>query len=304
MSHIEGTIIVEGLIEGRVPPQPKAADRLKEWAEAGLGKAIRVNMQVDGGRFSAMPDNAPVRAAAMGEHPEDSIAESIEELLRLFPGSERAAVFSTLRSREYKPDKEVQTMYPVGPDGRVAVHQQSVAAKTEAAPTPLNAKQFAVRAVVGLAVAGAVLFVSSYWVDYRKLFRQASGAPQVDKIVISVEPIGMYVTLDGRALNDAGDGLVLTLKRTAGFPLNDAALDAEAARTATQPAAVRSRLMIDALARGYLRAEMFDGDGRYMGAPVLRIAGLRDHEKLLVPVALPTSSVGRVAVPARIEITY
>src|SRR5438105_5757990 len=101
---IEGNMSLEGLIEGPMPPFPDAQAKMEKWAEGFAGGAVRVNLQIDGAHFSALPANAPVYVkdvAKDGSEPSHAVADSLADLLRLFPPLDRGQVFSTLPSNDY-----------------------------------------------------------------------------------------------------------------------------------------------------------------------------------------------------------
>jgi hypothetical protein len=56
---------------------------------------------------------------------------------------------------------------------------------------------------------------------------------------------------------------------------------------------------LDALARGYLRAEIFGEDGTFLGFTDIRVAELRVKSKITIEVRVP-----RDPRPARIVLTY
>jgi hypothetical protein len=56
---------------------------------------------------------------------------------------------------------------------------------------------------------------------------------------------------------------------------------------------------LDALARGYVRAEIFGEDGKFLGFTDVRVAELRVKTKITVEVRVP-----RDPRPARIVLTY
>ncbi|MCY2927235.1 MAG: hypothetical protein NT031_17740, partial [Planctomycetota bacterium] len=137
--RLEGTFALDGLVEG---------------ALGGAGEEFR-------GRLQAWADAA--RAGGLN---------LLFDLLKIFPLAQRRNIFSTLRSTEYRPGEEVQTIYAVAPDGSVQMHQRTVSARTEAPPEPLTLKQKLRLGAVGLAVAMGVFGLSSLFVDYGQLVRR------------------------------------------------------------------------------------------------------------------------------------
>ena len=131
---IEGTLVLDGLIEGRTSRLADAAGELRRWTASARLMGLTFNLQTDGASFSMLPDNAPVAAARLGEDPAARIAELLDELVRIFPAPERREILSTLRSAHYLPGREVQTLYAVGPDGAAQTQQRTVDAATTRPP--------------------------------------------------------------------------------------------------------------------------------------------------------------------------
>lgn len=309
MSHprVEGTVIVEGLIEGRVPARPQAAEDLGQWASSS-DHPLRFQLRIDSGSFSLLPDNQPIPAARFSGRAEDAIADALAHLLSLFAPSERPRVFSTLRSLEYRPGKEVQTLYAVGPDGRIAVQQQEVSAKTEAPPAPLSPRERYTRIALGAVAAVALIAASALVVDYPRLYRSLTGQTALLQVTTDARAFDGYFTVGQPALTPDGEALILKLSRTPEYPRNDAQIDAAATRAATRastlPAATRrSELALDALLRGYVRVEQFDKDGRFLTFSTERIAPLRDQDTLTLVIPLVTRNRQPI-LPARVVLTY
>ena len=108
---IEGTFVLDGLIEGSLYGMGDAREMLREWVESAAADGVRLNMQFDGDTFSLLADTRPVAVARFGGAPSGAIRELLGGLLRIFPPSERAHVFSTLRSTEYRPGELEKGFY-------------------------------------------------------------------------------------------------------------------------------------------------------------------------------------------------
>jgi hypothetical protein len=238
-SHVEGTLLMEGLIEGRLPITPGAPDKLEKWSELGLG-GITVSVKIEGQRFSILPSDDVVQVSLFKNgDPSHAIAESLDEMLRIFPPGDRGSVFSTLRSREYRSKQEVQTVYAVAPEGRIAVHQQIAAVETEKPPAPLPRKVFWMQVAMGLTVTVLLLLASSFFVDYKKLFRGVTRKADVSHVAIDSGDFAPYITVESITVGPDANTLVLKLRRTLAYPLDDASLEAATARRAaamTHPA--------------------------------------------------------------------
>ena len=341
---IEGTISLEGLVEGPLPPFPDAQQKLEKWASGFAGGRVRISLQVDGGHFSALPSNEPVAVKGLakeGGEPAQVVADSLADLLRFFPPLERARVFSTLRSVEYRHGQEVQTLFAVGPDGRAVTRQQSVACATVKPAEPVSGREALKRGLVGLVVAAAILALSAIWVPYPAIWRQLTARVEPVKVSVETGSFAPYFRAEVAGLDRRDGTLKLKLTRTAAYPRDEAALDAlyadppatpvqtasavaataaapatkpatatapaSAASTATAPAPaqpmslVRRRLAVEALAKGSVWLEFRDQNGAIIGGAALRIEPLQRVESLEAAVPAPVVDRQTVA-PSRIEV--
>ncbi|KPJ54260.1 MAG: hypothetical protein AMS16_04865 [Planctomycetes bacterium DG_58] len=284
---IEGTLRLEGLVEGHLPDEAETETRLREWVRFAAGMRLRFALEVDGNRFSLLADNTPVSAKAVGAVPSETIAEALTELLKVFPERSGSEVLSTVRSVEYRKGEEVQTLYSFTADRSVDTHQRTLKARTKAPPQPLTLKERLRLAAFGLGIALVVFAASAVFVDYGKLLRniiedvRPYDAAQLD---VDVETFAGYFALQKKTVDRSEGLLVLTLKRSKSYPKTDADLDRLLADA--QPSH-RRRLALDAIARGYVRCECFDREHRFIGFVEKRIGSLREKETVEVSVPLP-----------------
>jgi hypothetical protein len=155
------------------------------------------------------------------------------------------------------------------------------------------------RAGLGLLVAAAVFGVSALFVDYRAMVRGfIDRLTPLDASAITVDASAYEgrFTVEGKSLGNGRRLLVLTLKRGNGFPLSADDYDRMLAEAG---GSLARRLALEALVRGYVRCELFDGEGKFLSAAEIRVASLRDRESVEVSIPLPPD--GR---PARVVIGY
>lgn len=327
---IEGMMSLEGLIEGPLPPFPDAPEKLQKWAQGFAGGAVRISLQVDGAHFSALPSNAPVRVKDVvkddGE-PSHAVADSLADLLRLFPPLERGQVFSTLRSIEYRPKLEVQTVYAVGPDGRAVTRQQSVPCETVTPEEPVSRKEMIKQGLIGLVVAVAILGISSFFVDYRAIWRRLTARVEPTTVAVELGTFEPYFKVNVTGLDRRDGTLQLEVTRTKAYPRNEAAFDTlfdappefllpappatmpatgSMPATTTKPAGVpmslvRRRVAVESLAKGFVVLEFRDKDGQLIGQAGLRVTDLEQHEVLKAEVPAPVVDKRAVA-PAKVTV--
>ena len=296
-TRTEGTVILDGLIEGPLPDDPDAGKLLNDWVRSVSDAGTPLNFETEGGSFSILADNRPVAAQELGHDPADALAESINGLLDLFPPEQRRQVFSTLRSIEVVEGAEIQTVYSIGSDGRIKTHSRTVEAETEPPTAPLSRDEIVRRCLIGLGVAALVLLVSALFVDYRALVRRLiNSALPVAAARIDIDNTAFedYFSVRADAVVSGGRSLRLVVERTEDFPVSDQTLD----RMHRDADTVYEKLTIEALARGYVRAEYFDEEGKHLGRVEMRIAGLREKQSAQLTISLPSTR------PKRMVITY
>jgi len=295
---LQGTIIIDGLIEGRLPPFDDAETRLRQWVSKARSRGLLLSLEIDGARFSVLSDNKPISAAALGQNAVDTVTDVLSDLMVIFPPPMRSALVSSIRSIEYGQNVEIQTGYAVDGLGRIETQQRTADAQTTAPAEPLTKRQILKLAAAGLVLAGAIFGISAIFVDYGDLFTsisERSANLDPDAVSISTGSFADYFTIEKRTVADK-KRLVLTVKRTKAYPLTDQActdLSAEAGNSDPKT------LTAQALARGYIRCEMFDKKDTFIGYAEGRIVDLRTKET--VTIALPLFVEHRLA---RVKITY
>lgn len=294
---LEGTVSLDGLVEGPLPDDPGIEDGLEGWKRAVEPLGLSFHLEIRGGTFSLLPPPRPVPAGPLGAAPHEGIRQALDRLLGLLPAGSRGRVFSTLRSAEYRKGEEVQTLYLIDAQGAVQARSRVVEAATTPAPSSLPLPARMRRAAVGLVAALAILGVTSLFVDLRGLFGEVADAlrpADAGRIPVDADAFRAFFTVEGKRIGSGGGSLVLTLRRTAGHPRTDADLSQAIERAGRS---LPGRLALEAIASGYVRCELFDAEGRFAGFTLERVKGLRDRETIEVAVPLPERRrIGRIAV--------
>jgi hypothetical protein len=295
----EGTLVLDGLLEGRLPPDPKVIERVRAWIDFAARLGLRYSLETDLNSFSILADDRPISVAQLRPDPARCIADALDELLKVFPEDERAALVSTIRSEEYRPGVAVRTLYVVGGDGTIQTREEQVEASTVAPPRQMSRREKLKLIGIGIGVAALLLAVSALFVDYPALFgrlREAVSPLDAQALPVDLGPFAQFFAVETRELRKGGRELVLTLKRTDAFPRTTEGCQRLIAQAED---AIGQRLAIEALARGYIRCEMFDKEGHCIGFSTERIAALRHEET--VELALPLPRQVRLA---RLAFTY
>jgi hypothetical protein len=296
---IEGTIVLDGMVEGRLPEADPTGSRLGEWVDLARGVGLRFSLETDGGQFSLLAGDDPLACDALGPDPAETIRGTLEAFVKAFDPKERAKLFSTVRSMEYRPGVEVQTAYTVASGGTVELQQRTVEAETMPAAAPLSRRQKLKLAAAGTAGALVLLAVSALFVDYRAVLSNlASAATPFDpkKLEIDASRFSRYFSVEKATLGRPRTELVLELRRTESFPRSEGDIERAAGAAGDS---VGARLALDAVVRGYVRVEYLDAEGEFIASAIVRIKSLRGSEK--TEVSLPLPRAGR---PATLAIVY
>lgn len=281
---VEGTLVLDGLLQGPLGEAPDAAAQVRRWCEDVF--PLPVSLEIEGSSFSILPEGRPALTGPLGADPERTLVEKLNKLLDIVPDDRPGHLVSTLHSARYARNQEVQTIYALGADGRFELRQRRVDVQTVVPARPPTRKERVRLGLIVLVAAVAVFLVSAVFVDYRSMFRNAKQRLwpfDTEGLDVQTGPFEPYVQVSKRAAS--GNKLVLTLQRTDKFPTSDKALQA-LAKEANDSLA--SRLVVEALARGYLRCERFDSNGKFLGFSLHRIADLRTKKE--IPLVLPLPS--------------
>jgi len=138
---VEGTVVLDGLIEGKLPDEPGAEEVLRQWLDFAASLKLKFNLEMDGNSFSILADDKPIPAEDLGPRPEERIADALGQLVKAVAAQQGRRVFSTLRSTEYLPGCEVQTIYGLGPDGTVQRSERTLQAETTPPPRRLTRRE-------------------------------------------------------------------------------------------------------------------------------------------------------------------
>lgn len=296
---IEGTLKLDGMIQGRFDGSQTAQDALGQWRRDAQARGLRFNLQMEGSSFNLLAEDAPIIAASLQPKPELVIVSALEDLWQSLRPHARGETLSTVRSSQYQPGCEIQTLYVFAADGKVQFRQRTSDAHTVAPPQPLTRREKLKLCGIGLAAIVVVFLVSAIFVDYPNLIsgmvRQAMPF-NAEKVDVVTKDFDQYFNLDQKSISSDGKSLLLKLKRTVKFPRTDQALDASLAGAGPS---MRPRLMLDSIARGYVRFECFDDSGAFVGYDFGRISDLRTSD--VVTVSVPISADKRLA---KVVFTY
>jgi hypothetical protein len=296
---VEGQFRLDGLLEGPLPDTPEVESQLRRWVESADSNGLQFHLDVDGGRFSLLPSSEDIPAKNLGENPSEMLCEALERLAEFFPPPCRRELTSTLRSIEYRPGTEVQTIYLLQPDGCVQPRQRQIEAETVAPPDGSELRNRLLLGLIGLLALLVILGISALFVDYPALlgdlFRNLRPLDPT-KVEVQCPSFERFVEIVDKKPAPGRRSMVVTLRRTEEFPTRQEDID-----RAMQQAdgRVHQELSVVAMARGYVRCELFDREGQFIGFVQCRIKSLRYRST--AEIHLPLSRSPQLA---RVEITY
>ena len=283
---LEGTFVAGGLLEGPLPENPGAEQRLREWHKLMQSAGLAFSLEIENGSFSLLAHEDPAPVRALSGPLAEVVKSGLEQLLPLFSEHARSQISSTLRTTEFRHGTELQTVYALR-QGKVEMQSRVVAAETFAPTPPLSGRQRTVRALVGLAIAASGLFAASFFVNFRTLFHQAVEAVtplDAEKLALDASAFKSYLVAGPLEKTRDGQALVLHLKRAEKYPLKES--DFQAALS--QNPALSNRLALEAIAKGYLRCELFTENG-FLEYQMLRVRDLNEKSEISVAIPLPSS---------------
>jgi len=298
-ANVEGTIIVEGMVEGTLPGVDSPETWLRDWVSLASQAGFRFSLEIEGGRFSLLADETPLSAARIGPDPADTLREALATFFSGIPQADRGSVFSTVRSVEFKPGTETQTLYTANPDGTVSVEQRTLQTQTVSPEKPLTREQKLMGALIAVGVLSVVLVVLALTGVLQSVARDFWRAVvPLDTAVIEVDTSAYGGRLGSGEVKVAPGGqrmLVVVIERGDDYPESPADLEKALAEAAN----IGERLALEALAKGYIRCEVFDAKGKFYAQKSCRVKALATDDKVEVLVPLP-----RRERPDRIVVTY
>lgn len=287
-----GTYRLDGMLQG---PLAAGGDHgLRAWAESAKAAGLHFHLRVEGGTFSFVADPVVRKSSGRkGGDLESVMAAGLNALLELLPPQQRGGCFSTLRSEEFLPGTAVRTLYPVGPDGRIHPEQRTADIDTaEAAPeiTPASLRRAVLPALVALLL---VLFVSTFFIDYRRLFSDARErlAPlKKEELAVRLETGGDFLAFDLKEVDTKRNTLVFVLSRGSGWAAAMAASPADASASGW-----KEYTTLLAIRQGRLRIGLHDKEGKLLVTREIDVRGLMEKESMeIAVVAHPEERIATV----------
>lgn len=292
---VEGTLRLEGLIEGQLPDDEKVHSLFNEWLEFSSARGLHFDPAFTGNNFSLLADNRPITISTLESHYEQLLKELLEQLVSILPDSYRGKVLSTVRSVEYQKNLEVQSIFSIQPGGSVSINTREVEARTTAPEPPVTFKQKIIAAAAGVVILLILIGLSALFLDYKKYAAdiKSSFTPfDVSKVSIN-NRFSPYFEVTETTWD--GGYLLIHLTKTASFP----DLETLPERYKAAGDDIYQKLALETLAKGYMMIEFFDEEGTFLVGEKIRISSLWRGDSLVL--SLP---IGNSVRPAGISFTY
>lgn len=275
-----GTYRLDGMLQG--PATPGMEPDFEAWARSAKTTGLHLHMRMEGGSFSFVADPLVKKTSSLKEDLESAVTGQLDTLLGLLPERQRNACFSTLRSEEFRPGTVIRTLYSVGPDGRIKSEQR--AAETETAETSPEITTASLRRAIlpGLVGILLVLFVSTFFIDYRQLFSHARErlAPlKKEELVVVEETGGDYLDIELLEVDNRRNALVFEIRRG---PAWNTAMNATPADAVGMEWPAYTTLL--AIRQGRFRIELHDKERKLLGSHEIDVRGLLEKESVRITV--------------------
>ena len=223
--QFENTYRLEGMIQAPLPSGPDGRSVIAKLTADFNRNGLRLTSRYDDSQFTLTAENVtrdteeihPLEVDLMVHH-------ALEQLMRAYPAEQRMQVFSTLQSREYRPNLEVQSIYLVIFPGQVKVERREVAAEVAPRPAPLSPKNQFGYLVAAAGILALLGWASTSLVEYRDLGEQKlstfRGTRLEDLRVDDKSLVGFVRIVETDIAKQPESSIILTLRKGTKWPDN------------------------------------------------------------------------------------
>ncbi len=277
---VEGTFIIDGLLEGRLFSEEDVS-YIETFVREAKKDGLFFHLAVNGNRFSILPEQGVVKLSPNRISAEEIVCEHLNRLLEHFTATESSQWMSTLRTIEYASGFEKQSLYGIGYDGKVQPVNRAVAADTVASAKPLSFREKLRITAISLAVLLVLFGISLFFVPYKRLAARIieNIMPyNTRQLVIETGPFSDYFILKQVEI-DSEKGFIITFQALEKFPRTEQQLD-NLWQTSKQD--ISNRLAIETLARRHLYCELYKKNGEFYLRHESRINWTDEQEGIFV----------------------
>ncbi len=282
---IEGTFYMEGLLEGPLLSDDDAEiinAFVKQTEKAGL----KFHAAINTGRFSLLANTEPLNAKSTGESADALIVKYLGEFLKNYSPKECVQLMSTLRSVEYIPGNEIQTIYCIKPDCTVAAEQRIVRTDTVSPAKPADLKHTIKIILPLIIVLCAGIGISAFFIPYRDIAQRIINdlAPfDPNNVTIDNELYKQFFRVEVLEA-DKNNGIIQIICMVSeSFPKTEQELNN---LWNSSNDSLSQKLVTETLARNCIRCVFYDSEGQFLGQKICYMQWLEEDKKtfgLIIP---------------------
>ena len=293
----EGTFRLEGLLEGPIlssDDEEIINNLIKQAHEEGLIFHAAIN----NGRFSLLADTEPVNIKPTDKSPDLRVIKYLKDFLGNYSPRECINLMSTLRSVEYIPGNEIQTIYCIKPDCTVSAEQRIVRAETISPAQPIELKQtikFAIPLILALC---AGIGISAFFIPYRDIAKNiiSDFTPfDVNNVTIDTENFSKFFQVETIEADETKEIIQIIFKVSESYPDTEQKLNY---LWNSPEISLSQKLALEALARNNISCIFYDSDGKFSGQMNCYMQWIEENNKLF-GIVIPFNKDLR-----KIQITY
>lgn len=174
-------------------------------------------------------------------------------------------LMSTLRSVEYIPGHEVQSIYFIKPDGTAGMEQRIIKADTVSPDKPVEFKSKLKLIIIFTAILGLGIGISAFFVPYKDLGKRfVSELLPFDKQNLKID-IGSYkdfFRIDSVEINESKGNIQIICSVSDSYPATEKELNT---LWKSPSESLPEKLTLEALARNCVRCVFSDSKGNFAG---------------------------------------
>lgn len=300
-----GTVVLNGLLEGRLPADESKAALIRQWVEFAKENRLGFSLEMESNSFNILADNTPIPAEAFNGRTQERIVSVLNELIKIFTPELRRKIFSILRSVEYRDDLRIETAYYLNASGNIEFKSQEtpVLRGDKVQPTTEQPHKTESRQAMWMVLCIILIaFAASTFVfDYKKTWHNfASSFKTVDpaEIAIDAADSGDYINVTKGAMLNSGSMLELKIRRGKDFPLTFEKYIGEKTRLEGKKS-ITGLMMLKSIANGRVCFEYYDAEKKLFFMVEMRVKAL--FEKQEITISVP---INRAEIPRSIKVTY
>lgn len=271
-ANVEGTFRLDGLLEGPLFTEDDES-YLKQFTEQARQDNIHFALSLQSNRFSLLADPhiqlRPTHCASI----DTFVSKHLNRLLQNYTPQEYQKLMSTVRSSDFTPGKETQTIYAIDSNGKICIEQRTIACETIPPAAPLTKRQKYIYGLSGIGIVILLLAISIFFVPYRKM-----GVAIVENLkpynIERLETTSVYedfFSIENISRNTKLSCFIIICKKTDNFPSTKEELNAAWIQASQS---MSNRLAIESLARQQIRCILYNEAGKII-------------RRLTLPIHLP-----------------